>query len=381
MTFDPSRLGEWSDTGRFDVSPQQVAAYASATNEPPRRYPAGAAAPPVFALLPAIDVYPQQVERLFGQTLASMGSVHGEHDLLIDQPVLAGTTVSTRVAVTGVHVKASGTAVVVQIESRGEHGTLLNTQYAVQFLRGFDAGASAGAQPPAWLARNAARDERPAASTTLKVDPDQARRYAEASGDFGDYTLDDGAARRAASPANPARRLHHGPGRPGRDHRLRGGDPARLRRLAVRFSAPCFPGDQLTTTIWPLRDDVPRASVVFEVTDQEGRKADHERHPRRRARDRGLHRRHRWSARFDPAALQAWTATRTFLVDPDACPVCAPRQNEADPERWASGMAPPCSAWSPPSRTCTSPAGQRARRAARRPAACTASTTCTTTGR
>ena len=100
----------------------------------------------MFALLPAIDVYPPQVERLFGQTLASMGSVHGEHDLLIDQPVLAGTAVSTRVAVTGVHVKASGTAVVVQIESRGEHGTLLNTQYAVQFLRGFDAGASAGAR-------------------------------------------------------------------------------------------------------------------------------------------------------------------------------------------------------------------------------------------
>ena len=44
----------------------------------------------MFALLPAIDVYPQQVERLLGRTLASMGSVHGEHDLLIDQPVLRG---------------------------------------------------------------------------------------------------------------------------------------------------------------------------------------------------------------------------------------------------------------------------------------------------
>jgi acyl dehydratase len=273
MTFDPSRLGEWSDTGRFDVSPQQVAAYAAATNEPPREYRAGAAAPPVFALLPAIDVYPQQVERLFGQTLASMGSVHGEHDLLIDQPVLAGTAVSTRVAVTGVHVKASGTAVVVQIESRGEHGTLLNTQYAVQFLRGFDAGASAGAQPPAWLARNAARDERPAASTTLKVDPDQARRYAEASGDYGDYTLDDDAARRAGFP----RPILHGActmALAGRAVTIAcaDGDPARLRRLAVRFSAPCFPGDRLTTTIWPLHDDVPRASVVFEVTDADGRK-------------------------------------------------------------------------------------------------------------
>jgi acyl dehydratase len=273
MTFDLGRLGKYVDAGRFDVSPQQVAAYAAATNEPSGQYPRGAVAPPVLALLPAIDVYPQQVERLFGRILASMGSVHGEHDLLIDQPVLVGAAVTTRVAVTGVHVKASGTAVVVQIESRDENGVLLNTQYAVQFLRGFDAGASAGAVPPAWLARNAARDERPSARVTLKVDHDQARRYAEASGDFGDYTQDDDAARRAGFP----RPILHGActmALAGRAVTIASGDgdPARLRRLAVRFSAPCFPGDQLTTTVWKLRDRVPRASVVFEVTDQEGRK-------------------------------------------------------------------------------------------------------------
>jgi len=271
--YDPERLGEWMATARFDVRPEQVAAYAAATNEPSGEYREGAAAPPVFALLPAVDVYPQQVERLFGRSLASMGSVHGEHDLFIDQPVRAGTAVTTRVAVTGVQVKASGTAVVVQIESRGENGVLLNTQYAVQFLRGFDAGTSAGAVPPAWLARNAARDKRPSASMTLKVDQDQARRYAEASGDFGDYTLDDDAARRAGFPrpilhgactmALAARAVSMSCGE---------GNPARLRRLAVRFSAPCFPGDQLTTTVWALHDQVPRASVVFEVTDQDGRK-------------------------------------------------------------------------------------------------------------
>lgn len=271
--YDPDRLGEWSGGGRFDVRPEQVAAYAAATNEPPGEYPQGAAAPPVFALLPAIDVYPPQVERLLRRTLASMGSVHGEHDLLIDQPVVAGTAVTTRVAVTGVQVKASGTAVVVQIESRGEGSALLNTQYAVQFLRGFDAGASAGAVPPAWLARHAARSDKPSASVTLTVDPDQARRYAEASGDYGDYTLDDDAARRAGFP----RPILHGActmALAGRAVTVAcgDGDPARLRRLAVRFSAPCFPGDQLTTTVWELADPVPRATVVFEVTDQEGRK-------------------------------------------------------------------------------------------------------------
>ena len=213
------------------------------------------------------------IERLFGRTLSSLGSVHGEHDLLIDEPIGPLTTVTTRAAVTGVHAKASGTAVVVQTESRTNGGGLVNTQYAVQFLRGFDAGTSAGTVPPSWLARDAIRNEPPAASVTLRVDPDQSRRYAEASGDFGDYTLDDAAAHRAGFP----RPILHGActmALVGRAVTVAcgGGDPARLRRLAVRFSAPCFPGDELTATVWELRDAVPRANVAFEVTDQEGRK-------------------------------------------------------------------------------------------------------------
>ncbi|HCU96293.1 MAG TPA: dehydratase [Actinobacteria bacterium] len=273
VTFDPGRLGVWSGAEHFDVRPTQVAAYAAATNEPAGPYREGKLTPPVFALLPAIDVYPHEIERLFGRTLSSLGSVHGEHDLLIDEPIGPLTTVTTRAAVTGVHAKASGTAVVVQTESRTNGGGLVNTQYAVQFLRGFDAGTSAGTVPPSWLARDAIRNEPPAANVTLRVHPDQSRRYAEASGDFGDYTLDDAAAHRAGFP----RPILHGActmALVGRAVTVAcgGGDPARLRRLAVRFSAPCFPGDELTATVWELRDAVPRANVAFEVTDQEGRK-------------------------------------------------------------------------------------------------------------
>jgi acyl dehydratase len=273
LTFDPNRLGVWSDPGRFDVRAEQVTEYAAATNDPPGRYPAGAAVPPVFALLPAIAIYPAQIERLFGRTLASLGSVHGEHDLLIEEPTRAETVVTTRAAVTGVHVKSRGTAVVVKVECRDDAGILLNTQYPVQFLRGFDAGISAGEVPPAWLAPAAARGECPVASVTLHVDLDQARRYAQASGDFGDYTLDQDAARQAGFP----RPILHGActmALVGRAVTMASGtsDMARLSRLAVRFSAPCFPGDQLTATFWELRDKVPRASVVFEVTAADGRK-------------------------------------------------------------------------------------------------------------
>ena len=46
-------------------------------------------------------------------------------------------------------------------------------------------------------------------------------------------------------------------------------------------------------------------------------------------------------ARFDPDALSAWTPTRTFFVDPALCQRYAAATNEADPQRWAAGVAPP----------------------------------------
>lgn len=46
-------------------------------------------------------------------------------------------------------------------------------------------------------------------------------------------------------------------------------------------------------------------------------------------------------ARFNPDALSAWTPTRTFFVDPALCQRYAAATNEADPQSWAAGVAPP----------------------------------------
>jgi acyl dehydratase len=46
-------------------------------------------------------------------------------------------------------------------------------------------------------------------------------------------------------------------------------------------------------------------------------------------------------ARFDPGALDTWTPTRTFFADPDLCRRYAAATNEADPELWTTGVAPP----------------------------------------
>jgi acyl dehydratase len=43
-------------------------------------------------------------------------------------------------------------------------------------------------------------------------------------------------------------------------------DPARIERLAVRFSAPLFPGDSLTTRVWALGS----GSYGFEAVSGQG---------------------------------------------------------------------------------------------------------------
>jgi acyl dehydratase len=43
-------------------------------------------------------------------------------------------------------------------------------------------------------------------------------------------------------------------------------DPSRLRRLAVRFSRPCLPGQQITTRIWEHGDGI----YVYETTSDAG---------------------------------------------------------------------------------------------------------------
>ncbi len=83
------------------------------------------------------------------------------------------------------------------------------------------------------------------------VADDQTVRYAAASGDDFAIHLDDEFARKVGLPG----RIVHGLcalAFAGRAALHAGGvdDPALVRRLAVRFSAPLFPGDTLTTRVW-----------------------------------------------------------------------------------------------------------------------------------
>jgi acyl dehydratase len=152
-----------------------------------------------------------------------------------------------------IHVRPSGTSVLLKAETRDEAEKLLNSQYMSLYFRGLAEGESAGPEAPPHRLSTDVRVETPLAIIGFDPDTNMIRRYAEASGDRNPMHLDVAVARAVGFPNV----LVHGLltmalcGRavvstvcPGR--------PERLRRLAVRFSRPLFPGQRLDVSVWSL---------------------------------------------------------------------------------------------------------------------------------
>jgi acyl dehydratase len=217
-----------------------------------------------------VHVWPAELERVLGGELYRLGSVHGEHDLRILRPIAPGSTLRIRSAVVGIQVKASGTVCVAKTETHDDQG-LVSEQYAVNFLRGYDAGTSVGEPMPNFLLTDDIRAREPLARVTYPVDPGQPLRYADASGDHGAYHVSDEAARALGFP----RIIIHGvctlafAGRAVIQAAC-DDDPRRLKRLAARFSAPLLPGQDVTTTLWPSGATDRSTRLAFEMRDASG---------------------------------------------------------------------------------------------------------------
>jgi acyl dehydratase len=105
----------------------------------------------------------------------------------------------------------------------------------------------------------------------MEVALDQPRRYAEASLDDNPIHLDPEVAKMGGLPgvilhglctmAFCSRHFVEG---------ACGGDPRRLKRLAVRFSKPVLPGQTLTTTAWKTGEQGGVSTYGFETANPEG---------------------------------------------------------------------------------------------------------------
>ena len=243
MSFDLAAIGRPGEEHPFEVTEEALRAYAAATDD----VPGG----PVFAVLPVWGAI-APASRSVASDESRARVVHYEQDLLLHHPLEAGMRLRSRATPIALLGRPNGTSLVIRTETWTEDGELVTEQYVTEFFRGIEAPESGGERAPA---HRLEVDGAPSAEISYPVAEDQTVRYAAASGDDFAIHLDDAFARSVGLPG----RIVHGlctmafTGRAVLEA-ADVEDPGAVRRLAVRFSAPLYPGDTLTTRIWRLGD-------------------------------------------------------------------------------------------------------------------------------
>jgi acyl dehydratase len=265
IQFDASGVGVWSDPKPFDVTAERIADYARATNDPIAAHLSGDIAPPVFAVVPVFDILLSQLFAVAPDTVAPY-VLHGEQDFTFHRPIRAGDKLTSRGRIVGYAGKASGTVGTLYIETRDAAETLVNEQYVSTFIRGLDAGETVGESAPTHRFDADAHGQAPTAKIVQHVDDDQTFRYSPASGDPMPIHLDAEFAKSVGLPGIIA----HGLCSMAFTSwaaltELGNGHTERLRRLAVRFSKPVIPGQDIETTFFSLGDSAGATNYAFET--------------------------------------------------------------------------------------------------------------------
>jgi acyl dehydratase len=250
------------------LDPDGALAYAEATNDDNPAYREGKYAPPVFGVVPTWDAMGLAVADVVPPE-ALMMIVHGEQDMHFHQPLVPGRRITTAAEAHSVRVGGTGTRFTVRVDSRdADDGQPVLEQYVTIFVRGLADGESGGPDKPDHAFPEEARAN-PAGSYTVHVDDDQTFRYRDASGDPMPIHLDDAFAKSVGLPGIIA----HGLCTMAMTSQavlrtVAGGDPARLRRLAVRFSGNVFPGSDVVTTLYDAGRADGRRVYAFEAHSQ-----------------------------------------------------------------------------------------------------------------
>jgi acyl dehydratase len=247
------------------IEPDRAKAYAAATNDDNPAYESGKYAPPVFGVVPtwsqlmvaSADVIPPE---------ALMMIVHGEQDMHFHQPLVPGIELTTTAEAYAARVGGSGTRFVVKVESVDADSRPVLTQYVTVFIRGMSDGESGGPDKPVHDFPDTARDKQ-VATFSVHVDDDQTFRYRDASGDQMPIHLDDAFAKSVGLPGIIA----HGLCTMAMCSQaivktVCDGDPARLKRLAVRFAANVFPGNDVGVDVFDAGDLAGGHAYAFEAT-------------------------------------------------------------------------------------------------------------------
>jgi acyl dehydratase len=260
------KLGTRYDSRTATIDGERARAYAAATNDANPAYASGDLAPPVFAVVPTWDAMMVALHDVI-PAADQVAMLHAEQDMHFFRPLVPGRTLITSAEAYSLRTSRMGTRFTMRVTSTdADDGGLVVEQFATMLIRGAAVTDDGGPVPPDHAFPPDAKAAKLVEVATT-VDVDQARRYAEASGDRNPIHVDDAAARAVGLPGV----ILHGMctmalcGRAVVDA-VAGGDPRRLRRLAVRFYRPVFPGNELVTSIFDAGADGDRGAYAFEAS-------------------------------------------------------------------------------------------------------------------
>ncbi|MDQ3752057.1 MAG: MaoC family dehydratase N-terminal domain-containing protein [Actinomycetota bacterium] len=233
----------YSDT--FDVDESSIKGYALATDDPNDHYlgPGEVAASPVWPVVPAFGLFMAAAkDPELGADFLRL--VHAGEDHRLLAPIRPGDRLDVAATIDSVEETEAGEAFTVSAIEKNQDGIVVAEVAGTMVIRGV---ARRRRRPPP--PRDEPRDV--VHEAVSQVSQDQARRYADASGDHNPIHLDEEVARSARLPGV----ILHGMctmafACKGAVDGLAGGDPTRVEQISVGFNKPVFLGQTLTTRFW-----------------------------------------------------------------------------------------------------------------------------------
>ncbi len=240
----------------IDVTREALQEYARAYNDDNLFYfdplaAGGIIAPPMFnAVITWLALITAISDSELGVDLLRL--LHRGQDMRFFAPIRSDDRISASASIISIESGAAGETITIGLDASNQRNQMVSRSSFTALIRG---RRERDKPPPVSSAERPATAYSPLLTVSQAIDPDQTVRYANASGDRNPIHLDDAAARMAGLPGI----IVHGlctmafASKVIVDH-LCASNPAQLKRLAVNFSRPVFPGDTITTMVWPGQD-------------------------------------------------------------------------------------------------------------------------------
>jgi acyl dehydratase len=230
--------------------PDEIAAFALAINDDNPMYQDGRAVPPTYGVVPVFPAAWSMMDIPEEAMVGGRGGGHGEHDLFIHQPITPGMVLHTTCERYSVVVSKAGMNVFLRLVSIDDEGAPVLEQYWSSIRVGEVTGGNQGGPIPDHTFPESARANL-VGTMKLSTTRDQTFRYAGASGDRSVVHVNDLIAQQSGQPGKFLQgACTLGVASKALVDLAAGGDPRRIRRVAVRFSRYMFPQHDLDVSVY-----------------------------------------------------------------------------------------------------------------------------------